>query len=249
MAHKRFAPRNTGRRSLGGNEIECWTIQRLEVVTVLEGGGVFRADRAHRMPDESLDDANAPLVDKPYDWMIEQMRSRIGSSASIESPIWVYARWRFAKMQQECERAAASHDGHYASDLALLTVVVPRSRVLLSDWQLWWKVRYGWCIGANQTDPRPSVLSEGGTKDQWAEYFLQRNRSWEKIFDPAVWADRSFHTDWDGRYTEPTIQGCMEELRAEDVRQVTLLTNEPRTYAGSLGVAAQRCEVSSVELG
>jgi hypothetical protein len=181
-------------------QMRLWTIQRHEAWEVLRDSGVLRAD-GRRIWREFR---------PAYRWLICQMHLRLGSPA-VRPPIWA---WRRPKPDLR-------HGGHLppGSRGVRIEFVIPVARVLLFSFDAWHAVLNGWYLSLTEAE-------EGRWEERIRKWSADRNRlpsdlqaemeaSWERVFDlPAL--DKS---GWVGPVR--CIQAVLEEIRLEEVREVT----------------------------
>jgi hypothetical protein len=175
-------------------------------------------------PDPSL---AWPEFAEPYRWMLEQMNQRLSTSGN--GMVWLWARISWRDLVDQLRRARGE---------VLVTVRIPRDRILLSafdDWHVplnrglyvpsrpdesvdaWWS-RAGPLKDA--FDARVEAAGFGQTPlDQWdPELRHELESSRVGIFDPANWPRGCI------------VQATVHELRAEDVVSATRIRvrNGPR---------------------
>lgn len=150
--------------------------------------------------------------EKPYQWMMQQMAQRIAPRPDTHYPIWCWhTYWNAQKRRPDLRQAAHLPKGTKG---VLLSFEATEKEVLLSDFDLWHHVLNGFAIA-------PSVALARQLDEWWHLYpqtpyppHLQHEieKTWEKIFD-LDWQD-SF---WTEKRTEKRIQGCLWEIRWEQI--------------------------------
>ncbi|MBR1683897.1 MAG: DUF3841 domain-containing protein [Clostridia bacterium] len=186
-----------------------WTTQPLSLLTDLERDGVYRCAR-----EKSWNLTKQGSLEKPYAWLIAQMRERIGEMPEgVTNPVWAWHTWEYARTCPDPESAAFLKR---TEDKVLLTLDIPEERVLLSDFEAWQSVMMGTYVAKGTTKEALEKELEAMDKveDGKMEDFIRA--SWENVFliDPV---DR-----WDmhrGRY----VQATFWEVRREDVKETRVL--------------------------
>lgn len=126
----------------------------------------------------------------PYQWISQQMHTKIGPPQyrvdSTQYPLWAWSCVDGVVGKKPDLRTQMFNS--VRSDTALLTLCVPRSRVLLSDFQLWHHVLNNVIIYDEETETR--LLDN----ENWLELYDNvtdddRRASWSQIFDvsSATW--------------------------------------------------------------
>lgn len=169
---------------------------------------------------------------RAYDWMRQQMTKRL-SSYQGHYPWWTWVQWR--KERPKPDLRSWDCELHYfpPEQLAVrLELVLPDEQVLCSDFHAWC------CILFNEYVARTDAEAE-----PWEQLALVHHKreliehSWETIFD----LDESHWDEY--RYGERRIQGCFEELRIEQVKQVTYFRcRYPKGNSQSVLVSDQRAD-------
>jgi hypothetical protein len=129
-----------------------------------------------------------------YDWMRGQMRRRL-PSFSGDYPVWA---WPDTTPEEVRSRGGWGNGGE---EMVLLTLEVPASRVLLSDFLAWHSVLNHTAIGIDDDRATPA----------------EREASWERIFYPAK-------VDWTDR---DVIQACIDRVYLPEIVSETYFVVEP----------------------
>lgn len=135
-----------------------------------------------------------PVFAKPYEWMMSQMRVRIGiEPEDVCYPIWAWYQWEGKRRRLDMR----SHRcyGKPGERIVLLTIDVPNDKVLLSDFDNWHYV-----LNDVHFD-LPEMIEE--TKE----------KSWEKILDLVRMAELENPNGL-------SIQATMWEIKKEWVKKV-----------------------------
>lgn len=164
-----------------------------------------------------------------YNWMVDQMKKRIGLpiSEEIKYPIWAWYQWGGIKQKKPDLRFS----GHLEKGTkgVLLELEVEPQNVLLSDFEDFNTIlNYGYISDSEEEyDSFYNELERYG----YGHYDLQSEdeendildgfksrlyESWEKIFDLEHERDER----WTGRKVDQSIQATMWEVRWEQVVSV-----------------------------
>lgn len=167
-----------------------WTIQHQCAYENMQKTGVLRADEAHLCDDTFLD---------AYDWMVSQMKARIGNPPEgVRFPVWAWYQWE-GKRKRLDMRFHGRGWGEKGNPIVLLTVEVPESCVLLSDFDYWHHVLNDWDIIF--PDREAAVYSKE-----------EKRKSWENIFDITCTFDGEQHK-------RLTTQATLWEIKQEWVKK------------------------------
>ena len=179
-----------------------WTSQEEAVYNELLKTGVYRCDL-------NL----SPMKDcrKQYDWLVRQMKQRIGPPPEqVTYPVWALYQQdgKHRKPDLRRERWAVGCNGER---FACLESEIPDRDVLLSDLDVW-------CIILND-----GLLSDTEQEDRCLEAQYEalspsekrrmKEKNWERVFDLSP-----LNSDWMRRGYD--IQATFWELRLEQVRDV-----------------------------
>lgn len=179
-----------------------WTSQEEAVYNELLKTGVYRCDL-------NL----SPMKDcrKQYDWLVRQMKQRIGPPPEqVTYPVWALYQQdgKHRKPDLRRERWAFGCNGER---FACLEIEIPDREVLLSDLDVW-------CIILND-----GLLSDTEQEDRFLEAQYEalspsekrrmKEKNWERVFDLSP-----LNNDWMRRGYD--IQATFWELRLEQVRDV-----------------------------
>lgn len=179
-----------------------WTSQEEAVYNELLKTGVYRCDL-------NL----SPMKDcrKQYDWLVRQMKQRIGPPPEqVTYPVWALYQQdgKHRKPDLRRERWAVGCNGER---FACLEIEIPDREVLLSDLDVW-------CIILND-----GLLSDTEQEDRCLEAQYEtlspsekrrmKEKNWERVFDLSP-----LNNDWMRRGYD--IQATFWELRLEQVRDV-----------------------------
>lgn len=189
--------------------MQLWTVQPLSALRDLEETGVFRCDR-----DKSFNLTKADSLEKPYQWLIAQMKERIGlPSAGVCYPIWAWHTWEFQRRMPDPDSAAFLRR---TEDKVLLTLDIPDHQVTLTDFDAWQLVLQGGYVADARTAEEFDALEEWLENLPAEELTAAVHDSWQHVF-LVDRIDNALMTR--GKY----IQATFWEIRKEYVRANRLL--------------------------
>lgn len=186
-----------------------WTVQPRSALTDLETAGVFRCER-----EKSFNLTKPDSLEKPYQWLMGEMRRRIGEPPKgVSYPVWAWHTWEFQRQPPDPDSAAFVKR---TEDKALLTLDLPEGQALLSDFDAWQLVlQNGYVADAvteeeflrleERLDSLPPDALERETEASWQHVFLTGPLQTELVTR--------------GKY----IQATFWEIRKEYVRDAKIL--------------------------
>lgn len=186
--------------------MRLWTIQPQIVYEILQSQGVFHCN-------PKLSDCITQFGFTPYyDWLIQQMRQRIGSPPpGVTHPIWAWHTMDWKHQKPDLRRIEFRN---YPGPQVCIELEIPDQDVLLSDEERWHIVLNNGYYGDAKTE------AEMDTEDAWFESLPQdeqeqlKKKSWEKIFN----VNPPYEDSWERRGCY--IQATFWELRMEQVVSV-----------------------------
>ncbi|MCK9529518.1 MAG: DUF3841 domain-containing protein [Gammaproteobacteria bacterium] len=129
---------------------------------------------------------------KPYDWMKDQM-AKVIPDFSGERPVWAYLK-------------RPLHKGWWKlrPDFIQFTALVPRKRILFSDYELWHHPLNNWPIFETEQED-----------DEWWDKKPRPDPSytWHKCLD--ISQEQNYKNSYCG-YTD-LIQGCIDRLYVDEI--------------------------------
>ncbi len=136
---------------------------------------------------------------RPYLWMIEQMRNRLGPSPTgSDYPVWVWHQWTLKQPKPDLRSSGHLNPGVRGYRLELL---IPKAKVLLSDFNSWHDVLNNVYCGSETENEQWEADVERARLDAYdnvlpVEFDQRRRDSWEKIFEIADAEYRIQGTAW-----------------------------------------------------
>lgn len=179
------------------------TFQTREAYETLAADGVLVGDSSRGWHE----------FQEAYGWMLRQMDER-GVHGPAGGLLWLWAGITTRQLRDDARRAR----GH-----VLLTVRVPRDRVLISEFSDWHAALNRFLHVPARPGESPDAWERRWTAldddfraratpyerlpiDEWPQSIrTEIEASWEAIFDPATWSAKA------------SLQATMRELRAPDV--------------------------------
>ena len=217
--------------------MKIWTIQTKPVVTALEKNGVYRPDPLIVMAERICADDLKPDEDpfyQSYLWIADQMEKRIPPRPKLgpswpdtlkAMPIWGWHQWNGPKEPKPDLR----HSGHLKKGTVgyRLELDIDPSKVLLSDFDLWFFPFDGIYLGKNMEEDRKFEKDRkaAGCEDSAHNLCLpvplqaRLHKSWERVFDLNF-----YRSGYNCGKKEKVVQATFWEIRQEDVRNITRFT-------------------------
>lgn len=180
--------------------IEAHPDAPIRIHTFQERRAVDEAVRMGRL----VGSAEHAAFPEAYDWMRRQMQERLGHASGL--PVWAWLR------RPDCRRKMLD-----PGDLVRLTAIVPRSRLLISDRDMWDAVVNDGHLSLDERegdehDARWPERVPRGHAD-WPDYEAEIMPTWERVFDPLADLDPAWH----GNRSRLLLQACLAELRMDEV--------------------------------
>jgi hypothetical protein len=212
--------------------MRLWTMQTLPVLEELESTGLYRPDpdfvEKNRICAEDFPPEEDPFY-QSYLWIADQMAERVPPRPSPDSmPVWGWQQWNGTKQPKPDLRSTA----HFMPGVKAvrLELELDHSRVLLSDFDLWFCPFSGLYLGRNLKEDQAfeRAKKEAGVEANDVQArnlglpvpLLNRlHKSWEKVFDMKF-----YRPGYNCGRKEKVVQATFWEIREEDVVKKTLFT-------------------------
>lgn len=142
------------------------------------------------------------IFDKPYSWMIEQMKKRLPNYEGHSYPVWVWKRHPDRNGPANLRRGTRG---------VILKLEIPDEDILWSDFESWHLV----------LNEGPCTTSE----EEWEEHLRNEwstekvEKSWEMIFDFEKLSN--LDPEWNGTFDLEWIQGVTPRITMDQVKKVT----------------------------
>ncbi|MEA4832796.1 MAG: DUF3841 domain-containing protein [Oscillospiraceae bacterium] len=147
-----------------------------------------------------------------YDWLIEQMISKIGTPPEyVKYPIWA---WHTVDWQHKKPDLRRREFRGYSEDQVCIEIEIPDSDVLLSDEVMWLYVLNNYYYGNSTCDQMFDTESKWFDSLSPDEQLAAKSKSWKKIFD--VFPCGENRQDSAGQY----IQATFWELKYDQIQLV-----------------------------
>ena len=183
-------------------KLYCTPEHALEGVWGVEANGIPSQDMTTRLM-------------RPYEWMRERMAERI-EGYSGHFPIWGWIKRPSTRPKHLMRFDDA--EGH-----VLITAIVPRGRMVLSDFDRWHDPLNNWpCLPTEA-----SFDAWDDTNPDDPQIRREMELSWNRVlsFGPQPGEDIS----WVGSYRRVVVQACIDGLFLEDVVAACAITVEKDT--------------------
>lgn len=176
-----------------------WTMQRETAFEAFLKTGVLRANPTHLAFNDEFQYA--------YDWMVCQMRRRIGPAPiGVQYPVWAWYQW---EGERKCRDLRQSGYAKRGTPMVQITFEADTSEFLLSDFDDWHIVLNNCYLTDNEQDWDDFYATNG---DQWPAEIIG---SWDKVFDLS-----RYTPDWDTEPSRRTIQATLWEVHMSQVKKV-----------------------------
>lgn len=176
-----------------------WTIQTEAAFEDFQKTGVLRADPNHLIFGGEFQSA--------YDWMVSQMRQRIGAApAGVLYPVWAWYQWEGKRKRMDLRQSGYAKRG---TPMVQITFEADTKDFLLSDFDDWHIILANQYLADNEQD--------------WDDFYANdcNHRtdeiiaSWEKVFDLHRHAP-----GWDTAPENRSIQATLWGIRLSQVKKV-----------------------------
>ena len=185
-----------------------WTMQPIEIWNIIQNTGVYRCDPTKTSMQE-------PQFVEKYEWLIGQMKKRIGSPPPcVNYPVWAWYIQN-GKRKKPDLRGERWCYGPGGEEYVCIEFDVPDDQVLLSDFDVWHIVLNNGLISESEEEyDAQEKYWESLPPDQQTEY---QHKNWERVFDisplDSHWIRRG---DW--------VQATVWELRKESICSARFFT-------------------------
>lgn len=114
-----------------------WTFQPYSVYEELMETGEYICN-----PKESINLVDDDVFFKAYQWMIQQMKFKIGNPpAGVKYPVWAWYRWSYKHQPPEFDSQSRNNIS------VCMKIKIPDDQVVLSDFDHWHHVLNQWYLG------------------------------------------------------------------------------------------------------
>ena len=187
-----------------------YTLQPTAVVDLMKKNGRFICDinKSEYANDEKFINA--------YNWLIEQMKTKIGCPKNSKYPIWA---WYKLDASQENMIEKIKHFfgcSPISESSAIIELEIPDEDVVLTDYNLWHDVLNDRWINPGENEKQWDELYDWFHTLPYDVREELKLRSWQEVFDTNYYS-----SDWIvvGR----DVQATFWELRYEYVKNITYL--------------------------
>ncbi len=192
--------------------MKLWTLQPLSILKEIEETGTYRCKK-----ELSYNLSKQDSLDQQYHWLMNHMEKRIGKRPEgVEYPIWSWHTW---EGERRCPDTNSAAFLKRTEDKVLLTLEIPDSQVVLTDFNGWQTVLSGGFL-TNETDPKKLDELEDyidGLDEEELDAAIEK--SWETVFDVT----RISSSDMEWGYF---IQATFWELKKEYIVEQRVIPKE-----------------------
>lgn len=180
--------------------ITLWSIQPHRRLQELQDRAVLTASWSHVPID----------FRRPYHFMTSAMQKR---GLGCDAPLWAWYRYN----GKACPRPDLRRSLHLPRGERgiMLTLLVPTTQVLLSQFEIWHYPLNGWHLSDSEYEEAELLAAQRSGQDTWPLI----NASWERIFDLEFGSVAAW-----GPHDERRVQACLPHIRAEWVQEVRHFT-------------------------
>jgi len=182
--------------------LRIYTFQTVAALDALQRNGVLSCTREILKEHSEFVGTSAtdPWKWNAYDWMAEQMRAHLGLLGET------YPVWAWIKKPSLAGKERRQHRGQF-----LITAVVPRKRLLISDYDQWHNCLNGGPVTIGEGENSRFEQLERMDKSAWT---VECRSTWTRIFRFAPEAgEQPF---WRLR-KRMVMQACISEIRGDEV--------------------------------
>jgi hypothetical protein len=197
----------------GDETVTVYTFQHHGAWEAATARGYWTGDPAFIGEDDDRDDWIFQ-----YDWMREQMGKRL-TDYSGDYPVWAYFKKPNMRQTQ-----------FFGEPVVLVEAEVPRSRMLISDFDLWHTPLNNWyCARTEAEADAYDARHAGGTGPTYRNPEIIA--SWDRIFEIGDRTDPE-EIRWHGGQPN-LLQACIDRIHPHEIRRVIPVT-------GRIGCNAKR---------
>lgn len=150
--------------------MQYWSIRTIEELEILQSGKILTTN------SEKVDDYHIPA----YQWMIKQLIKRVEPPPNgVIYPIWVW-RYCHSRTKPKPDLRYGGYDRR-GEKRVLLSLEIPETKVLLSDFDGWHAVLNEWYQADDEADWYRFDALEKTLSPQMRRKLIEE--SWHKIFD------------------------------------------------------------------
>lgn len=214
-----------------GEKLRLYTIQPLAAFEQIRACGVFRSEPD--FVDEPKDDLDRFML-AAYEWIAGEMdrRCAVSRPPGVRFPVWAWHSWMDSRRRKPDMRFGDVRGLPGDGPNVMMTLEMPDSEVLLSDYEAWHFVLNRWYLGSEeQTEDFDARCTAAGLNayenDVFPDTELERERvaSWSAIFDPQR-AQAQLDPSNAGR--DSSVQATFWEIRTEHIVEAVRIEHGQR---------------------
>lgn len=190
-------------RAEPGTPIRIWSVQHRDALSVARQTGWLSGN--HRFAFARHTDAIGQVEDpghpSPYDWMRERM-AELMPTFSGDYPVWGWLKRPSTRPSIWGEAAGEA--------TVLVSAIVPRHRILLSDFDDWHAVLNDWYLSRTEAEDSEVEAAGGATP-------AQRRESWLRVFETG-----SLRSAEEMQWRGPGlfVQACIDRIHLSEIVHV-----------------------------
>lgn len=180
--------------------IRVWSVQHRDALCVARRTGWLSGNHGHAFDRhrDATDQTGDSGWSRPYDWMRQRMAERM-PGFSGDYPVWAWLKRPSTRPSVWWQAAGEA--------TVLISAIVPRQRILLSDFDDWHAVLNDWHLDRTEAEEAGVEAAGGATA-------AQRQASWTRIFE--VGRPRSVEeVQWRGAGL--FVQACIDRVHLSEI--------------------------------
>ncbi len=164
--------------------MRLWTIQPETIYAILKSQKLIYCDP---LKSDLLTECG---FGSSYDWMVNQMKMRIGNPPNgVNYPIWA---WHTVDWKHQKPDLRKMEFRNYKGNRVCIELEMPDDKVLLSDEEMWHFVLNDYFIGDSENEEDFDAEDNWYNKLPEQQQKTVKENSWEKIFDVS----EPINTEW-----------------------------------------------------
>ncbi|WP_146208078.1 DUF3841 domain-containing protein [Azospirillum sp. TSH64] len=210
--------------------VRVWSAQHRDALSVARQTGWLSGN--HQFAFGRHTDARGPADDpdhpSPYDWMRERL-AELMPRFSGDYPVWGWLK-RPSTRPSIWGKAAGEAT-------VLVSAIVPRHRILLSDFDDWHAVLNDWYLSRTEAEDNEVEAAGGATPSQ-------RRKSWLRVFETGhPRSPEEMQWRGPGHY----VQACIDRVHLSEIVHVYEQVQAPRPHERGVNGPATGCVGAELE--
>lgn len=186
--------------------MRIYSFQTLDAMRYLQENGTLKctSEALEKRSDYAGATVSDPWKRRAYDWMSKQLRMRTGGNGTT------YPVWAWMKRPPLNGKERRLYHGEF-----LITAVVPRGRILISDYNQWHNCLMGGPVTINELEfDRFDELEKTNDEATWISLVQS---TWHRVFEFSPEPGEQHFWRLRGR---AVLQACIDEIRMEEVVKI-----------------------------